>query len=218
LYCNVIDAPTARVTFDTVRAGQQVTGLVNHIITRKGVEPQVHVDLSYSLRAIMAGDDISTDAAVLSHLPQYFPIGSRVAVTVKSVNTQEREVALSLRGALPTLSAEVAATIAAAAEKRAAHQAHVAANAANLPQAGQVLHGTITKLESGHGATVQLAAPHDKLHGRVHFMDISDDWVVDPLAALEEKQAVKVIARHDKHIDEYDLRVTMMNAYPASNE
>jgi ribosomal protein S1 len=165
---------------------------VNHVISRKGAPAAVHIDLSYCLRASMTGEDISTDTSVIEHVYQHFPVGSRVNVTVKSVNTSNHEVALTLRGPVPPLPAATAAAIAASAEKRAAHLAHVAANAANLPKVGEILSGTVTKLEAGVGATVQLAAPHDKLHGRVHVMDIADDWVVDPLATLEEKQTVKV--------------------------
>ncbi|KAJ6870677.1 rRNA biogenesis protein RRP5 [Populus alba x Populus x berolinensis] len=56
-------------------------------------------------------------------------------------------------------------------------------------QEGDIVGGRISKILPGVGGLLVQLGPH--IHGRVHFTELQDSWVPDPLSAYKEGQFVK---------------------------
>ena len=72
---------------------------------------------------------------------------------------------------------------------------------------GDIIGGRVQKILPGVGGLVVQIGPH--LHGRVHYTEIVDSWVAEPLSGFHEGQFVKCRVMSVSRSSEGSLRVDL---------
>lgn len=143
-------------------SGQCVSGYVDKVDSE-----WVWITISRNLRAQIYILDSSCEPSELKEFTERYHVGQRVSGYVLSVNKDKKLLRLVPQPfcSLSDKSSDV-----------------------NICE-GCVLGGRVSKILPGVGGLVVKIGPHT--YGRVHFTEISDSWVSDPLSGYCEGQFVK---------------------------
>ncbi|KAJ8754493.1 hypothetical protein K2173_005654 [Erythroxylum novogranatense] len=176
-------------------AGQCVSGYVYKVD-----RDWAWLTISRYARAQLFITDSSFEPDELHDFQKQFHVGKVVSGYVLSYNKEKALVRLVLHP--PSL--DRLAGIESSIDER--NKIVVRGNAIAHIQEGNVIGGRISKILQGVGGLLVQVSPN--VHGRVHFTELQDSWVSNPLSEYHEGQFVKCkvleISRSDKgtyHID-----------------
>ncbi|KAL5720281.1 hypothetical protein ACHQM5_012960 [Ranunculus cassubicifolius] len=133
----------------------------------------VWVTISRHVKAQLYILDSSCEPSELLEFQKRFSVGNLITGYILSFNKEKRILRLISR------PQSIASHMVNNDENAAAHHIHE----------GDILGGRITKILPGVGGLLVQIGPH--LHGRVHFTELTDKWVADPLSQYEEGQFIK---------------------------
>ncbi|TKW31046.1 hypothetical protein SEVIR_2G079200v4 [Setaria viridis] len=138
--------------------------------------------------------DSSSDPSELKQFQQRFSVGQAVKGCVISVNREKRLLRVK---ALDNQCAQHNIDKIQQSESSLVEQT----------KQGDVIGGRVQKILPGVGGLVVQIGPH--LHGRVHYTEIVDSWVADPLSGFHEGQFVKCKVLSVSRSSEGSLRVDL---------
>ncbi|XP_062112321.1 rRNA biogenesis protein RRP5 isoform X2 [Humulus lupulus] len=146
--------------------GQFVTGYVYKVDSE-----WVWVNISRNVRAQLFILDTSCEPSELHQFQKQFQVGKVVSGHVLSVNKDKKLLRLVLRSFL-ALQASISN------ENVTAHICE-----------GCIVGGKVSKILPGVGGLIVQIGPHT--YGRVHYTELTDSWVSDPLSGYHDRQFVK---------------------------
>ncbi|KAL6599504.1 hypothetical protein ACP70R_045641 [Stipagrostis hirtigluma subsp. patula] len=138
--------------------------------------------------------DSSSEPSELNEFQQRYSVGQAVKGCTISVNREKRLLRLKALGnqGVPKNIDKTPQSVSPTAEHT---------------KQGDIIGGRIQKILPGVGGLVVQIGPH--LHGRVHYTEIVDSWVPEPLSGLREGQFVKCKVLAVSRSSEGSLRVDL---------
>ncbi|OVA06347.1 Ribosomal protein S1 [Macleaya cordata] len=150
--------------------GKRVTGYVVKVDNE-----WVWLTVSRNVKAKLFLLDSSCEPSELHDCQKRFPVGKAVTGHILSINKEKNLLRMILR----PLSFVSKGTLESDSLENFSEHIHE----------GDVLAGRITKILPGVGGLLVQIGPH--LYGKVHFTELTDSWVPDPLLGYQEGQFVK---------------------------
>ncbi|GAB4851487.1 hypothetical protein Ancab_030889 [Ancistrocladus abbreviatus] len=124
--------------------------------------------------------DSSSESSELEQFQSRFKMGGVVSGNIMSMNRKKRLLRLVLQPfSTPTVALNAPDTSADASDEKGVSHIHV----------GDFVGGRIWKILPGVSGLLVQIGPH--FYGKVHFTDITDSWVPEPLSGYREGQFVK---------------------------
>lgn len=147
----------------------------------------VWLTISRNVRAQLYILDSASEPSELEGFENRFQVGKPVSGHVLSINSEKKLLRLVLRSfsALPCRISEEP-------QMNIVHKELTA-----YIHEGDILGGRISKLLPGVGGLLVQVGPHT--YGKVHFTDLTESWVPDPLCGYHEGQFVKCVVLEISH-------------------
>lgn len=138
------------------------------------------------MRAQLYVLDSASEPGELADFQNRFQVGKLVSGHVVSINSEKKLLRLILRpfSALPCTSSDEPLNVV---HKELTMYIHE----------GDILGGRISKILPGVGGLLVQIGPHT--YGKVHFSELTDTWVPDPLSGYHEGQFVKCVVLEVSH-------------------
>ncbi|XP_027363474.1 rRNA biogenesis protein RRP5 [Abrus precatorius] len=164
------------------KIGQYVAGYVYKVESE-----WVWLTISQNVRAQLYILDSSVEPHELENFQNRYHVGQPVSGHVLSINQEKQLLRLVLHpfSALPCRTSEEPQIN--SVEKDLTAYVHE----------GDILGGRVSKVLPGVGGLLVQIGPH--AYGRVHFTELSDTWVPDPLSGYHEGQFVKCVVLEVSH-------------------
>lgn len=156
--------------------GQSVTGYVYKVESE-----WVWLTISRNVRAQLYILDTATEPSELKDFQNRYHVGQSVSGHVLSFNMEKKLLRLVLRpfSTLPYRTSEEAQIN--VVDKDLTAYVHE----------GDILGGRVSKILPGVSGLLVQVGPH--IYGKVHFTELTDTWVPDPLSGYHEGQFVKCV-------------------------
>jgi rRNA biogenesis protein RRP5 len=164
---------TDNVDFST---GQHVTGYVYKVDS-----DWVWLTISRDVRAQLFILDSSCEPSELGEFSKRFHLGEGVSGHILSINREKNLLRLVLNPSFAVSNGNIDG-------KDLKMDAHLSEVTAHIHE-GDIVGGRISKILPGVGGLLVQIGP--QLYGRVHFMELTDSWVPDPLSGYHEGQFVR---------------------------
>lgn len=164
---------TDNVDFST---GQHVTGYVYKVDS-----DWVWLTISRDVRAQLFILDSSCEPSELGEFPKRFHLGKGVSGRILSIYREKKLLRLVLNLSSAVSNANID-------DKDLKMDDHLSEITAHIHE-GNIVGGRISKILPGVGGLLVQIGP--QLYGRVHFMELTDSWVPDPLSGYHEGQFVR---------------------------
>lgn len=161
--------------------GQCVTGYVYKVDGE-----WVWLTISRNVRAQLFILDSACEPSELQEFQKRFHLGNAVSGYVLSVNREKRLLRLVLHPLFPVSGKTVDHE---ASKIEDPHNNILNENVTAHIREGSVVGGRIIKKLPGVGGLTVQIGPH--MYGRVHYSELSDSWVTNPLSGYHEGQFVK---------------------------
>ncbi|KAL5976748.1 hypothetical protein ACLOJK_021081 [Asimina triloba] len=156
--------------------GEVVTGYVI-----KADNEWVHLTVCRDVKAQLFILDSSSDPSELQEFKNHFTVGQVVSGSILSINKEKRLMRLTLCSSSGTPRASVDSSIVKSNDPDYDDNKYILE--------GDILNGRISKVLPGTGGLQVQIGPH--LYGKVHFTELRDMWVSNPLDGYCEGQFVK---------------------------
>lgn len=157
--------------------GQHVTGYVYKVESE-----WVWLTISRDVRAQLFILDSGIEPRELEDFQNCFHVGKGVSGCILSINKERKMLRLVLNPSFAVCNGNVKG-------EALKGEDHFIEKVASHIHEGDILGGRISKVLPGVGGLLVQIGP--QLHGRVHFMELTDSWVPDPLSGYHEGQFVK---------------------------
>ncbi|KAG6700889.1 hypothetical protein I3842_08G135300 [Carya illinoinensis] len=141
----------------------------------------VWLTISRDVRAQLFILDSASDPSELEGFQKRFHVGKGVSGRILSINKEKRLLRLVLRPSFAVANGNVAGVDL----KMDDHLKDVTSHV----HEGDIVGGRISKILAGVGGLLVQIGPY--LYGRVHFMELRDSWVPNPLSGYYEGQFVR---------------------------
>lgn len=163
------------------KIGQCVAGYVYKVESE-----WVWLTTSRNVRAQLHILDSATEPNELENFQNRYRVGQHVSGNVLSINTEKKLLRLVQRpfSAHPFRTNEEP-------------QINSANNDLTYIHEGDILGGRISKILPGIGGLLVQIGPYT--YGKVHFTELSDNWVSSPLSGYNEGQFVKCVVLEASH-------------------
>ena len=138
--------------------------------------------------------DSSVEPSELKEFQQRYSVGQAVKGCIIGVNREKKLLRLKALDDQHML------------ENVVATQKSISSTAEHMRE-GDIIGGRIQRILPGVGGLVIQIGPH--LHGRVHYTEIVDSWVPEPLSGFQEGQFVKCKVLAVSHPPEGSVRVEL---------
>ena len=170
------------------------TNAVVHAYVVKVDKEWVWLTVSRNVMAHLFILDSSSEPSELKEFQQRFSVGQAVKGRVIGVNREKRLLRIK---ALDNQCAQHNIDKIQQSESSLVEQT----------KQGDIIGGRVQKILPGVGGLVVQIGPH--LHGRVHYTEIGDSWVAEPLSGFHEGQFVKCKVISVSRSSEGSLRVDL---------
>lgn len=161
--------------------GQCVTGYVYKVDGE-----WVWLTISRNVRAQLFILDSACEPSELQEFQKRFHLGNAVSGYVLSVNREKKLLRLVLHPLFPVSGKTVDHEVSKIEDP---HNNILKENVTAHIREGSVVGGRIIKKLPGVGGLTVQIGPH--MYGRVHYSELSDEWVTNPLSGYHEGQFVK---------------------------
>lgn len=169
------------------------TNSVVHAYVVKVDKEWVWLTVSRNVMARLFILDSSSEPNELEEFQQRFSVGQAVKGRVISVNQEKRLLRVKV------LDNQCA--------QQNTHEIQQSESSVEQTKLGDIIGGRVQKILPGVGGLVVQIGPH--LHGRVHYTEIVDSWVGEPLSGFHEGQFVKCKVLSVTRSSEGSLRVDL---------
>ncbi|EEF30787.1 programmed cell death protein, putative [Ricinus communis] len=180
-------------------SGHRITGYVYKVDSE-----WAWLTISRHLKAQLFILDSACEPSELQEFQKRFFVGKAVSGYVLSYNKEKTLLRLVQR---PLCAVSCIHVNGEALNKNDAQNEVRRDNAAAYIQEGDIVGGKISKILSGVGGVLVQIGPH--VHGKVHYTELQESWVPNPLDGYREGQFVKCkvleISRSDKGTTHIDL-------------
>lgn len=183
---DMVDTISENFEFST---GQCVTGYVYKVESE-----WIWLTVSRSVRAQLYILDSSCEPNELEDFQNRFYVGQPVSGYILSINKEKKLLRLILRP-FPTLHQRTGNDMTIKLDDRQADVTNEDITA--YIHEGDVLGGRISKIIPGVGGLLVQVGPHT--YGRVHFTELAETWVPDPLSGYHIGQFVKSVVLEVSH-------------------
>ncbi|KAL6845670.1 hypothetical protein ACP4OV_024493 [Aristida adscensionis] len=190
---SMLERELEELTLHKQELNYPINGIVCAYVVKVDKE-WVWLTVSRNVMANLYVLDSSCEPSELNDFQQRYSVGQAVRGRIISVNKEKRLLRLKTldNQGVPKNMAET--------------QQSVSPTAEHTKQ-GDIIGGRIQKILPGVGGLVVQIGPH--LHGRVHYTEIVDSWVPEPLSGFREGQFVKCMVLAVSRSSEGSLRVDL---------
>ncbi|KAM7262095.1 hypothetical protein ACFE04_021172 [Oxalis oulophora] len=158
--------------------GQRVTGYVYKVDNE-----WAWLTVSRHVRAQLYVLDSASEPSQLQEFQQHFPVGKAVLGHVLTINEEKKMLRIVLHPLKPQANSNTA-DMADDLERKISKSdaiAHICD--------GDIVGGRISRILPGVGGLIVQIGPH--MYGRVHFTELKDSWVPDPMSGFLEREFIK---------------------------